>query len=282
MSLMREPPTPDRSYEAIEAAVTETARGRWFLAEHARRNRAADTVALLGAVARLEATVSARRAADRFERLRHELGQMTTAVARTRAEVVGRAFDGDGAGRLRLVSDGPDSFVPATRKASADILDATEKLQEVAFHMRGAGFDPVLCDTLERRAAEIYAASEAQNRTVGRIEDILRLLAPLEARLEARGGVQDGGAGPFRSGEGRVGEAGCRTAMDVDSAVGGGPAAPSGNGSPVRREGGRIGNQPLPLPVIAADRACGPPSTVATILARLRALERRDRSPVPS
>ena len=30
-------------YDVIEAAVMETARGRWFLAEHARRNRHAET-----------------------------------------------------------------------------------------------------------------------------------------------------------------------------------------------------------------------------------------------
>ena len=45
-------------YEAIEAAVTETVRGRWFLAEFARRNRMAETRQLLDAMARLEATVS--------------------------------------------------------------------------------------------------------------------------------------------------------------------------------------------------------------------------------
>ena len=45
-------------YEAIEAAVTETVRGRWFLAEFARRNRLAETRQLLDAMARLEATVT--------------------------------------------------------------------------------------------------------------------------------------------------------------------------------------------------------------------------------
>ncbi len=45
-------------YEAIEGAVTETVRGRWFLAEFARRNRVAETRQLLDAMARLEATVS--------------------------------------------------------------------------------------------------------------------------------------------------------------------------------------------------------------------------------
>jgi hypothetical protein len=45
---------PNEDYEAIEAAVMETARGRWFLTEFARRNRTADTQVLLEAIARLE------------------------------------------------------------------------------------------------------------------------------------------------------------------------------------------------------------------------------------
>ncbi len=42
---------PDlNDYDAIEAAVMETARGRWFLAEHARRIRAAETSRILAAI----------------------------------------------------------------------------------------------------------------------------------------------------------------------------------------------------------------------------------------
>ena len=46
-------------FETIEAAVMETARGRWFLAEFARRLRAADTQALVQAVERLERRLEA-------------------------------------------------------------------------------------------------------------------------------------------------------------------------------------------------------------------------------
>jgi len=45
---------PNDDYDAIEAAVMDTARGRWFLAEFARRNRTADTTLLLTAIERLE------------------------------------------------------------------------------------------------------------------------------------------------------------------------------------------------------------------------------------
>ena len=42
------------TYEAIETAVKETACGRAFLAEHARRSRQSDTVKVLAAIERLE------------------------------------------------------------------------------------------------------------------------------------------------------------------------------------------------------------------------------------
>lgn len=49
-------------YEEIEAAVMETARGRWFLAEYARRVRSAESERMLAAIERLEARLEARHA----------------------------------------------------------------------------------------------------------------------------------------------------------------------------------------------------------------------------
>ncbi len=47
----------EADYEAIEDAVMETARGRWFLKEYARRMRAAETAGLLSALERIEKMV---------------------------------------------------------------------------------------------------------------------------------------------------------------------------------------------------------------------------------
>jgi hypothetical protein len=46
--------TPDRNFGPIEVAIRETARGRAFLAEYARRVRESDTLTLLAMVRRLE------------------------------------------------------------------------------------------------------------------------------------------------------------------------------------------------------------------------------------
>jgi hypothetical protein len=56
MSVPREYESSDcaEDYEEIERAVMESARGRWFLAEFAKRQRAQDTALILDALHRLE------------------------------------------------------------------------------------------------------------------------------------------------------------------------------------------------------------------------------------
>src|SRR5580704_12848635 len=51
----------EEDYDAIREAFMETARGRWFLDEYARRNRNADTSMVLDAVARIEETLAAQK-----------------------------------------------------------------------------------------------------------------------------------------------------------------------------------------------------------------------------
>ena len=77
----------DSDYAAIEEAVLETARGRWFLAEYARRNRQADTQMLLTAIARLEDVIRGNSGLNAADRLRGGLIDMAKAIAQTRAEI---------------------------------------------------------------------------------------------------------------------------------------------------------------------------------------------------
>ena len=68
-------------FDELEAAVRETERGRWFLAEFERRQRARDTSRILAAIERLEARAAladeaearARQEADRAALLMREL-----------------------------------------------------------------------------------------------------------------------------------------------------------------------------------------------------------------
>src|SRR6476660_4360628 len=83
---------PREQYEALESAVMESARGRWFLAEYARRNRAADTMMLLDALKKLEDVAAAT------PRPSPDVEGLAAAVKATRTEIAsihnGRLPDG--------------------------------------------------------------------------------------------------------------------------------------------------------------------------------------------
>lgn len=76
----QELPDPEADFDAIEGAVMETARGRWFLTEFARRNRHANTQALLEAISRLE-TVEKQRSIEIHARLVTALESLSRLMA---------------------------------------------------------------------------------------------------------------------------------------------------------------------------------------------------------
>ena len=48
----------NESFESLEASVLETSRGRWFLEEYARRQRSAETLAILEILKKLENSIT--------------------------------------------------------------------------------------------------------------------------------------------------------------------------------------------------------------------------------
>src|SRR5690349_799711 len=107
------PPPTEADYDAILAAVMETMRGRWFLAEFAQRNRTADTSLVLEAIARVEASLREARPAAPIapaERMRVDLVEMATAIAKTRAEIASIKPEGDHKGSLTEASEELDSI----------------------------------------------------------------------------------------------------------------------------------------------------------------------------
>lgn len=178
-------PVSEADYEAIEAAVMETARGRWFLAEYARRNRNADTVVLLDAIERLEGAVARDRASEDIERLRLDLGAMADAIARAKQEIASiRPHEGSNSD-LFVASEALDGIVRTTEKATSDILEAAEHVQEAAWTLREEGGDEALCDELDRRATDIYTACSFQDLTAQRTSRIVDTLRFLESRINA-------------------------------------------------------------------------------------------------
>jgi len=98
----------DAEYDAIEAAVMETERGRWFLREYAKRNRNADTEAVLAELGKLEAAINGDGTGQTMGVIRAALRDMARSVAQTRQEI----------GLAPSESDDLKSFVDAVSDAT--------------------------------------------------------------------------------------------------------------------------------------------------------------------
>jgi hypothetical protein len=179
----REPEESD--YSSIEAAVMETDRGRWFLAEYARRNRHAETEGLLESLGRIERAVTqTTRETGGVDRFRLDVLEMSRAIAKTRAEIAAiRPSEGDG--RIVEASGELGSIVSATELATSEILAAAERVQEVAWALREAGAATVECDELDHQAVAIYTSCSFQDLTAQRTRKVIDILAFLEGRVNA-------------------------------------------------------------------------------------------------
>lgn len=93
-------PTPEgiseADYDAIAAAVMETVRGRWFLAEFERRSRAEEMRQMLEAIARLEQTVRDQQpmpADPSIRLLVQRLKEVSQTLDRLASEMRARSID---------------------------------------------------------------------------------------------------------------------------------------------------------------------------------------------
>jgi chemotaxis regulatin CheY-phosphate phosphatase CheZ len=175
----------EAEYESIEAAVMETERGRWFLSQFALRNRTADTKMLLEAISRLEQTVTGERVVQNMDRVRFNLMEMAKAIARTKGEIAAIQSPELEQSRLVEASESLDGIVRTTERATSEILDAAEHVQEAAWTLREKGADEDLCGELDRRATEIYTACSFQDLTAQRTSKIVNTLRYLEGRINA-------------------------------------------------------------------------------------------------
>jgi len=188
-NLTTQTPLSEIDYEAIESAVMETSRGRWFLAEFARRNRHADTTMLLTALDRIEAAVARERPDDAVGRMRHDLMEMAEAIARTKADIAAIRPETNLQGKFAEAGEELDSVVQATELATSDILACAEHIQELAWTMREQGMAPELCDAIDAKATEVYTACSFQDLTGQRTRKVIQALRYLEDRINATIGM---------------------------------------------------------------------------------------------
>ncbi len=188
----------DRAFDAIYNTIAETAAGRRFLAEFARRQTAQSQLASAAATVTGSASGAAGGPLDLFL---FDVADMAQAIARTKAEIASIRHDaapqddiGDATGELQ-------SIVDMTESAASRILAAAERVQEIAWTLREQGAPEQLCNDLDAQATEIYTACSFQDLTGQRTRKVIQVLRYLEYRVNAMielwsrsGGA--GGGGP--------------------------------------------------------------------------------------
>lgn len=159
----------EAEYRAIERALLESARGRWFLAEHGRRTRRLDSTLLEDALGRLKNSL--REPPALLGRLKVEIAEIAAAAAHIREAVLAK--------EASLASDVPAAGVPGR------ILAAVEEIHEIAWDLQGREIDPQGCEAIARHAAGIYALSQVQAETSRRAVATATSLDELARRIAA-------------------------------------------------------------------------------------------------
>ncbi len=166
----------DDEYRAIEAALLESARGRWFLAEHGRRARRLDSALLDDAIGRLQSSL--RQPPALLGQLKGEIEDIMAHISGTRAELLAKPTNS-------LASAGGEALAPPTPHA---ILKAAEDIHDIAWSLQANPFDPKGCEEIARNAGKLYTLSQSQavhsERTLAIADALDAAAQKLDAMLE--------------------------------------------------------------------------------------------------
>jgi hypothetical protein len=132
----------EEDYDAISEAFMETARGRWFLGEYAKRNRNADTRMVLDAVARIEQALAAQKTEPPDNGLAEALAAIGSAVERART----------------ATSAALDGF--ALEAALAPVRKGIRVIREISWRWREIGADGRICDLIDSQIGAVEAGCE--------------------------------------------------------------------------------------------------------------------------
>ncbi|MDB5624932.1 MAG: hypothetical protein JWR73_734 [Tardiphaga sp.] len=171
----------EADYGAIRDAFMETARGRWFLDEYARRNRNADTAQVLDAVARIEAGLGVGASASTPAQPSNDairdalLDTIRPLIADARAAVAA----------AMISSDSTETLAGGRRAARI--------IREISWSLRETGTDPRICNILDAQllaldAVHDHAEADMRSAMIGEAFD--DLILRVEALASGSGPLQ--------------------------------------------------------------------------------------------
>jgi len=191
----------EEEFEQIEEAIARSTKGRAFLRRLHRRSLGAATEEVRAMLAEFRTSWSrqseAVEAGKHVGVLRRELMEMAASIEQARREVAAlRPADGGG-DKILTATNELDAIVISTERASFEILNAAERLMELAGKLRAAGADPGLCGEIDGEVNNIFTACSFQDLTGQRTSKVVNALRYIEQRVIAMINIwgEDGLAG---------------------------------------------------------------------------------------
>jgi len=188
---------PEAEYKAIEKALLESARGRWFLSEHSRRARRLDSLTLHDAISKLQETL--REPPALLSQLRTEIEELQSLLRETRAALtakqtaanaaVARALTGaanvEAGGAAPPATDAGATAVNGQTSAT-QILSVAEAIHNLAWDLQAQEVNVDACEAIARQASQMYALS---HRHAVESERIRALTDTLDSALHRLDGL---------------------------------------------------------------------------------------------
>lgn len=183
----------ETDYLQMEEALCSSARGRAFLRMRDRRSRSVASDDMRRIAERLERQIDrltgsaappAAPTQPAHNGLQQELLALTQHVQQTRSDIAALRPVDSGANRIEAATGELDAIVAATERATTDILNAAERIQEWTTRLpRGDEETAEAADAIEAWSIEILTACSFQDITGQRTTKVVNTLKYIEQRV---------------------------------------------------------------------------------------------------
>lgn len=170
-------------YDAIERAIRETSRGRWFLACYLERNRSAETKMLINAISRLESAMRDNGHAIEDSRVGESLTTIYEAIGQARSDIAHLP----GVDQVTTPLPSPrfafESIPVTLAEETQAICDAAASIHSAAYALQAAGVFQGVARQIIEQAEAIEQACSVQEAALNRAARIATLVSEIESEL---------------------------------------------------------------------------------------------------
>jgi hypothetical protein len=170
-------------YDAIERAIRETSRGRWFLACYLERNRSAETKMLIDAISRLESAMRDNGHIIDDSRVGETLTTIYEAIVQARSDIAHLPGVDQGATPLPSLRFAFESIPATLAEETQAICDAASSIHSAAYALQAAGVFQGVARQIIEQAEAIEQACSVQEAALNRAARMAALVSEIESEL---------------------------------------------------------------------------------------------------